>query len=473
VQSWEAKALDSFGEVIIDKSLVRDAGLAARAIPTYVGEWILSHFVQDGLLDDEGRRRVAAFLDRYLPTKGQKEEIKHRLLSGETVRLLDDYSVTVNLRTGQRQLRIPLLDITDAFITPDLVDQNNLLVSSGVWGVGDLFYVPPEGAARGQVWMRSFQPFQIASIDREYYVNCRHQFTSIEWLDLLVSSTGFNPATLSVRQKLLMLVRLIPLVEPRVNIIELAPKGTGKTFVFQNLSRYGRLIAGGRVSPAVLFHNLSTHTAGLITRYDVVVMDEVQSITGDAAGELMAGLKVYLESGQFSRGSTVGTAEAGLAMLGNITLDAGKRPIYGADCLFREMPDFLQETAFLDRLHGLLPGWELPRVSAESPSRSLGFKGDFFSEVLHDLRRDVRYDDFVATRFHVFGSDDLRDRKAISRLAAGLLKLLFPDLSPPLSEYHDWCLSLAVELRQRVRDELHKLDAEYERVAIAVASIPN
>src|SRR5262249_55236951 len=160
-------ALDVFGDVMINKGLVREAGMAARSIPTYVGEWILSRYVEDGVLSAEGRSGVAGFLDRYLPVKGQKEELKHRLLGGETVRLLDDYSVTVNLKTGQRQLRIPLLDITDAFVAPEIVEQNHLLVSSGVWGVGDLFYVPPDGPTRGQVWMRRFQPFQIARIDRE------------------------------------------------------------------------------------------------------------------------------------------------------------------------------------------------------------------------------------------------------------------------------------------------------------------
>ncbi len=209
---------------------------------------------------------------------------------------------------------------------------------------------------------------------------------------------------------------------------------------------------------------------GLITRYDVVVFDEVQSITGDSTGELVAGLKVYLESGKFSRGKTEATAEAGFVMLGNITLDADRKPISIEESIFKEIPNFLQETAFIDRIHGIIPGWGLPRVSKDTPSRSLGFKGDFFSEVLHRLRGEVRYADYVKIHMRLEGSNDLRDRKAISRLASAYLKLLFPNLQPSEQEFRAYCVEPAIELRQRVREELHKLDPEYASVKISTAS---
>ncbi len=471
LESFEQKALDYYGDVIINKHLIHEAGFGARAIPTYVGEWILSRFVQDGQLTEESRGRIAAFLSKYLPTKGQKDEIKNRLLKMETVQLLDDFSVTVNLKTGQRHLRIPLLDIGDAFVSEQIVDQNELLVTSGVWGIGSLFYVPPDGPGeKGQVWMREFRPFQISSIDFEYFKQCRQYFSFEEWLDLMVSSIGFNPRAHSMRQKMILITRIIPLAEPRVNIVELAPKGTGKSFVYDNLSRYARVVAGGKITPAVLFHNLVTHSPGLITRYDVIVLDEVQSISGDSAGELIAGLKVYLESGRYSRGNTMGTAEAGFVMLGNITLDEQMQPVYQGEGLFREIPNFLQETAFVDRIHGLISGWEMPRVTKDTPSHSLGFKGDFFSEVLHVLRSDALYGEYVSQEMHLVNCNDLRDRKAISRLATGFLKLVFPDMKPTAEEFREFCVRPAVELRQRVRDELHKLDPEYAQVSIGIDS---
>jgi ATP-dependent Lon protease len=470
-QPFEDKALEYFAEVIINKSLIHEAGFGARAIPTYVGEWILSRYIEDGELSNQSRTNVAQFIARYLPAKGQKDTIKDALLRQEVVKLLDDYSVSVNLKTGQRQLRIPFLDINDAFIDGYIVDQHSLLLTSGVWGVGELYYLPPdkEDRKRGEVWMRNFKPFQVGALDIDYYVECRQYFTLQEWRDLLISSMGFNPLIYTERQKMLLITRMLPFIEARVNLVELAPKGTGKSFVYDNLSRYARVVSGGKVTPAVLFHNQVTNTSGLITRYDVVVFDEVQSIAGDSTGELIAGLKVYLESGKFTRGNAEATAEAGFVMLGNITLDAEHKPVYLEKSFFQEIPNFLQETAFIDRIHGIIPGWELPRVSKETPSRSLGFKGDFFSEVLHYLRGEVRYADYVKMHMRLEGSNDLRDRKAISRLASAYLKLLFPNIRLSPQEFRTCCVEPAIELRQRVRDELHKLDSEYASVKISIS----
>lgn len=467
-QPFEEKVLEHFAEVIINKSLIHEAGFGSRAIPTYVGEWILSRYIEDGELSSQSRANVAQFIARYLPAKGQKDVIKDTLLKQEVVKLLDDYSVSVNLKTGQRQLRIPFLDINDAFIDGYIVGQYDLLLTSGVWGVGELFYLPPDGEERkkGEVWMRSFKPFQVGGLDIDYYVECRQHFTLEEWRDLLISSMGFNPSIYSERQKTLLLTRMLPFIEPRVNLVELAPKGTGKSFVYDNLSRYARVVSGGKISPAVLFHHQVTNTPGLVTRYDTVVFDEVQSIVGDSSGELIASLKVYLESGKFTRGKTEATSEAGFVMLGNITLDADHRPVYLDESIFKEIPNFLQETAFIDRIHGIIPGWELPRVSKNTPSHSLGFKGDFFAEILHRLRGEVRYADFVKIHMHLDGSNDLRDRKAISRLASAYLKLLFPDLQLSEHDFRVYCVEPAIELRQRVRDELHKLDVEYAPIKI-------
>lgn len=469
MKSFEQKAYDLFGEVVINKNLINSAGFSARAIPTYVGEWILYNFLEDGQLTEESRERVSAFVNKYLPQKGFKEEVKNRLLNMETVRLLDDYSVSVNLKNGTRTLKIPFFDMTDAGISEEIVDKNNLLLTSGVWGVADLMYSPPEDKKeKGKVWMRSFRPFQVGDVDLDYYKSCRKEFNITEWIDLIVSSMGFNPDIYDERQKQVLLTRLLPLVETRVNLIELAPKGTGKSFVYGNVSRYARVVGGGKISPAVMFHNNATNTPGIITRYDCVVLDEAQSIQGDAKGELVAGLKVYLESGKFSRGNTESVAEAGFVMLANITLNENHEPVYKDEGLFKEIPNFLQETAFIDRLHGIIPGWYMPRVSKDTPSVTLGFKGDFFSEILHNLRSEPQYTDFVNLNMKLINCNDMRDRKAITRLASAYLKLIFPDLKVSQEEFNKYCVRPAVNLRQRIRDELHKMDSEYAVVNIEV-----
>ncbi|RFZ76181.1 BREX system Lon protease-like protein BrxL [Lacrimispora amygdalina] len=470
MESFEQKAYDSFGEVVINKNLINSAGFSARAIPTYVGEWILYNFLEDGELTEDSRDKVASFVNKYLPQKGFKEDIKNKLLNMETVRLLDDYSVAVNLKNGTRTLKIPFLDMNDAGISQEIVDDNKLLLTSGVWGVADLMYAPPEDKGeKGKVWMRSFKPFQVGDVDLEYYKSCRENFTTDEWIDLVISSMGFNPKIYEKEQKTVLLTRLLPLVESRVNLIELAPKGTGKSFVYGNVSRYARVVGGGKISPAVMFHNNATNTPGIVTRYDAVVLDEAQSIQGDAKGELIAGLKVYLESGKFSRGNTEAVAESGFVMLANITLDENHVPVHLGEGLFREIPNFLQETAFVDRLHGIIPGWYMPRVSKDTPSVTLGFKGDFFSEILHNLRSEPQYTDYVNMNMQLLNCNDMRDRKAITRLASAYLKLIFPDLKVEQSEFNEYCVKPAVALRQRVRDELHKMDSEYAKVDIQVA----
>ena len=468
--SFEQKAKDYYGEIVINKGLFRQAGFGSRALPAYVGEWILSHYMADQEeLTTEIRNNVAKFVAKYLPAKGQKEEWKNRLLNQEPVNLLDHYTVSINLKTGQRHLNSPFFDIKDAYITEHLVDDNEFLLTSGVWGVGELFYIPPDTEkGKGQVWMRDFKPFQIARIDLDYFIECRQYFSIEEWIDLLVSSMGFSPVINDDYQKMLLLTRMLPLVEPRINLVELAPKGTGKSFVFDHLSRYARVIGGGKVTPAALFHNNQSHEPGLITRYDIVVLDEVQSVRGDSAGELSAMLKVYLESGKFSRGKTEATAESGFVMLANISLDERRIPINLEKGIFKEFPNFLRETAFIDRLHGIIPGWYLPRVSQDTPSIYLGFKGDLFAEILHSLRKDLKYVDYVNVKMHLSGCDDLRDKKAITRTATAYLKLLFPNLKLSNKEFIKYCVKPAIELRQKIRDELWKMDREYEKVDIKV-----
>jgi len=463
MDSFEQKALDVFSEIVINKLFVHQAGFGSRAIPTYVREWIISHYIEDSNeLTDAARDKIARFVQKYLPDKSQKETIKNRLYEQLEVELLDNYSVYVNLAMGDRYLHIPFLDEDTAFVIPQIVQDNEMLLSSGLWGVGTLYYVPKsEDNPRGQVWMREFRPFQLANIDLEYFCESRKHFTTQEWIDFLVSSMGFNHRLYTRRQKILLISRLIPMVEPRYNLVELAPKGTGKSFVFENMSRYVA-VRSGAITPAVLFFNDSRKTPGLITRYDCVVIDEAQKVKPDTSGELTALLKSYLEAGRFGRGSASSiTAEAGLVMLANIELDANIRPINEQIGLFRVFPNFLCETAFIDRFSGLLPGWDLPRISKDTPSRTIGLKGDIFGEILHSLRSDISYRDYVKTTMELENCDDMRDNKAIEAGATGLLKILFPDKAPSEDEFYAFCVNPALELRQRVRDELCKLDREY------------
>ncbi|MEI7989823.1 MAG: BREX system Lon protease-like protein BrxL [Chloroflexota bacterium] len=462
METFEQKALDHFGSLIINKSFARKAGFGSRAIPVYVREWIVANYVGDSPdLMDDARTKIADFVRKYVPDKSDRETIKNRLYEQNDVKLLDDYSVYVDLAKGDRHLIIPFLDESKASIPPNIVRDNEMLLSSGLWGVGTLSYAPPTGNGPGQVILRAFTPFQLASLDLEFFISRRKEFTTQEWINLIVNSMGFNHRIYSERQKLLLISRLIPMVEPRFNLIELAPKATGKSFVFENMSRYVS-VRSGAISAPVLFYNDSRKTPGLITRFDSVVIDEAQKVKGDKSGELTALLKSYLEAGRFGRGSAGSiTAEAGIVILANIELDENKRPLHETIGLFRDFPNFLRETAFLDRFSGLLPGWDLPRISKDTPSICLGLKGDIFGEILHMLRADISYRDFVKTNMHVENCDDMRDSKNVESGATGLLKILFPDKQPSEQDFYHYCVNPAIEFRQRVRDELCKLDREY------------
>lgn len=469
MKPFELKARDYYGEVVINKGLMAKAGFGARAIPVYVGEWIISQFVEKDDLSEDNRQEIAQIVTNYLPQKADKNMILNRLKEHEEVQILDDFRVNVNLEKNTHELRIPILDVTKGLIQKGIVDENPMLLKTGMWGIGTLRYVPPDGeeVLKGQIWMVDFKPFQSPGVDLAYFRECRKYFSLEEWIDLLVSSCQFNPAVHTLPQEMLLLSRVIPLVQPRVNLAELAPKGTGKSFVFDNISRYAAVIPGGKLSAPALFYNSANKQIGLIPRYDVVVVDEVQKIHTDTAGEAMAALKMYLESGRYRRATgDMGTSEAGFTILGNITIGPDRRPLYETNGIFKELPPSLQESAFVDRIHGLLEGWFMPRITKNTPSQNIGFKGDFFSEVLHELRSDLRFADYVSHSMRLPECEDMRDNKAIARIAEGFLKLLFPDLQVSEEEFIEYCVNPAVRMRQQIRDELAKLDQEYGWVTI-------
>lgn len=468
MKSFEQKAKESISEIIINKSFIHNSGFGNRSIPTYVGEWIVSHFVGEAeQVTELAKERMAKFVNEYIPAKGEKESIKNTLLDMKEVKLLDNYNVAINLQKGDRYLSIPFLDISNAQIPPQIVENNNMLLSSGLWGVGTLFYIPPSTEnPSGQVWMRDLKPFQIANIDLEYYCEARKNFEIEEWIDFIISSMGFNPDLYNEKQKIYLICRLIPLIESRYSLVELAPKGTGKSFVYDNMSRYVA-VRTGNISPAVLFFNDARKSAGLITRYDTVVLDEAQKLKGDSSGELTALLKSYLESGKFGKGSASAIiAEAGMVILANIELDENKNPLNEIKGLFKVFPNFLRETAFIDRFSGFLPGWYLPRISKNTPSKYFGLKGDIFGEIMHKMRNDLTYRNYVKSNMELTDCNDMRDSKAIESGATGLFKLLFPNKEANEHDFYKYCVNPAIELRQRVRDELCKMDREYSPVTI-------
>jgi len=459
-ESLDALISERFPDVCVDKRAAREVGIGERAIPAFVADWLVSRYSQTGVLDKE---RIQDFLANHLPDKQQVNLLRNRLLEGEQVTILDAYSVEVDLQRGRRVLKIPSLDIFDAFVADEIVESNNLLLVGSVWGGGRLVCRrAPDVPERRQIWMDDFRPMQTSVVDIDYFIDQRNAFSLQQWRELLIQSMGYNSASYTGQQQTWMLARLTALVQPRLNIVELAPKGTGKSYVFSQLSKYAWLISGGIVTRAQLFYNMATKMPGVITRYDAVILDEVQTIRLSDEGQVLGALKGFLEAGEFRVMGYQGNSEAGFGLLANIPIGADGRP--QRRNYFELLPAWLhgpESTALLDRLHGLIPGWDLPRIRKDCLATGMGLRADYLSEILHALRLRGEYMDYV--KQHTRTSGDLRDIRAVQRLAAGLLRLFFPDLdtvNPRLFAQH--CLEPAKQLRQGVRYQLAEMDEEYK-----------
>jgi ATP-dependent Lon protease len=298
-----------------------------------------------------------------------------------------------------------------------------------------------------------------AVVNMMLWKEARTQFTLEEWRALLVTSMGYHPAAFTAAEQSLLLCRLLPLVQKSMHLIELAPKGTGKSYIYENISPRVRLISGGNISPAVLFVNNQSGVTGLLARFAVVVLDEVQTLKFEKPEEIVGGLKGFLANGRLTRGGLHElSSDCGFVMLANIALDEHLNPVH--DPVTYELPRFLQETAFLDRIRGIIPGWQLHKLTRDSFATSLGLKADFFGDALLELREDLSHDQYVALALewpdHVFK----RNTDSVQMIATGFRKLLFPHGEHTPAEFYRYCVQPAIDLRQRVWDVLYATDTE-------------
>jgi len=463
----DKKIRELFPGESVNKRLTKTGLLSSRALPSFVSDWLISKFSSGNQLDTLALQR---FLDNYLPDKSRAEEIKHRLMSDRArVTILADFRVTPNIQSGEEYLEIPILDVTgkEGMVDPIILDKSPELLNGGMWGVGELVYNQPESRKKdGRIVLKEFTPFRPYQANLDYYRKARSRFSStIEWIDFLLKNMEYDPHSFEdTSQKMRMISRLLPFVQPRVNLIELAPKGTGKSYVFGRLSKYGWLISGGSVSRAQLFYDISKKRRGLITRFDYVALDEIQSIKfGSNPEEVIGALKGYLESGAYNVASYSAQADAGFIILGNIPISESGRPI--SNNYFDSLPNFMQEGAFLDRFHGFIEGWKLPRIKVGSIGKGYALNSEFFSEVMHGLRSDTTPAAVVDAYLDVPKDADKRDVTAVTRIASGFLKLLYPQVRSvneiDVNDFETYCFEPALRMRTIIREQLHRLDEEF------------
>lgn len=457
-----------YGAVAVDKRLV--AQEAPRSVPSYVGEWLVRRFFTGSPADD-ARHRMSAFIDKHLPMPGQREEVKAQLRRVGHYTLIDEFKVFTDLRANRYTLMIPSLDIGDAYIDDELVDRHEMLLSGGVWGAGRLRYEPdgPSEASSMRIRMDSFEAIQMSSFDFELFAERRREFTAEEWREVLIHSQGLNPEAYPLeKQRRILMARLLPMVQKNLNIFELAPKGTGKTYIFKNLSTHSHVISGGAVTPAALFYNLSMRRMpGLLALNDVVIFDEVQSVQFENSREVGGILKDYMESGSYHRGVKKVSADASLVFLGNIEMSEGGEPKHQR--WFDALPYPLNESALIHRIHAFLPGWNLPKINVADVAltRGLGLAADYLSEALHRLRSRDSHEQYIARRVRVLGTQDIRDEKAVQRVATAFFKLLFPHGEATDDELMHFCIEPAIDYRQYVRDQLTLRDEEFPPFKLA------
>lgn len=350
--------------------------------------------------------------------------------------------------------------------------QNTLLRESENWGIVTLCWMMDgtPSKPKGLITMIGYKPFCPYDIDLEFYRDARSQFSIHEWIDVIIEAIDYNPdgyldenGEVSERKKLYFLRRLLPFVEKRVNLIELAPKGTGKSYVFEKISKRGWLISGGTVSRASLIYDNAKKTGGLLTRFDFVGFDEVQSITFEQPGQIQQALKHYMEYGEIKGFDASLSSGAGVIVLGNIDadrFDTNKNMVANISEVFGE-------SATLDRFHGFIPGWEIPRMTTGMIAKGWAINTEYFAEVMHALRDDLTYSAVVDAMIDFPSNADKRHMTAIKRLCTAFLKLLFPHVQTPndidRQEFIDYCLNPAIEMRSAIYKQLCIIDAkEYD-----------
>jgi len=453
------KVSEVFGDLVIDKRRLPASKLTARGIPAYVGEWVLSSIVPgDGPLSVEDGKKVLEWAREKMPTTEEAPIIRLRLASGQVVRVLTSVEAEVVLykdEEAEQRATFPLLGVRDANILQSTMHDHPDLLKQGMWGIAAI-----QG---GQgVFLADFKPMQ-AKVDVDLFRDARRQFTTTEWMYLLLDSMGLNAEVLTIEQCIYALARLLPLAQQSMHLMELAPKGTGKSYLYENLSPRVRLISSGSVSPAVLFVNNASGQWGLLARFKVVVLDEVQTLRLSASSEIVGGLKGYLANGKITRGGRYETgSDCSLVLLANISLDDTLQPL--SDSLVEELPKEFHETALLDRFRGIMPGWKLPKLHARSFSAGLGLKSDFFGEVLCALRDELSFDQEVAARVRLTGAAPYqRNQEAVRAISSGYAKLLFPHGEYSRQELETLCVQPALEYRQNIWNELRSRDQEYRR----------
>lgn len=458
----DRKALDVFPGRVVRKDIVQDIKAGAN-VPTYVLEYLVGQYCAT---DDEdsiesGLETVKEILSKHYVRPDEAEFVKSEVRERGRYRVIDKVNVELDVHQDAYVGSFVNLGINDVEINEHLISKHPKLLGGGVWAIIDLKYIPDNAKSPKSLFaIDTFEPIQVSNLDLDQVKERRAEFSRNEWLDLLLQSIGYDPSAFDHREKLLFLTRCIPLIESNYNYVELGPRGTGKSYLYREISPHSILISGGKTTVAKLFLNLNTGDIGLVGRWDVVAFDEVGGLQFSDS-EAVQMLKDYMESGSFSRGTEELSAQASMVYVGNIELDV--EGVLKSSHLFEPFPDDMQDLALIDRFHYYLPGWEVPKMRSEFFGDQFGFIVDYFAEFVRELRKES-YSDAINEAFYFGDHLNQRDERAVRKTVSGLLKLLHPHGQYSKEELQEY-LEFAMEGRRRVKEQLKRMGGmEYRAV---------
>jgi len=461
MSALDDKINENFAGLVVRKDLVKEVRGNA-IVPSYVLEFLLGQYCATNDEDSirSGIETVKEILQRHYVHRNEAGLIRSNIREKGRWKVIDKVSVALNDKTDAYEAAFANLGIKKVLVDSDTVKAHPKMLVSGVWCIADVEYEHKEEANAVPWIMGSLKPIQMSGLDFYEYVTKRDAFTTDEWIDLLIQTIGFNPDAFGRRSKLLQLLRLIPYVERNYNLIELGPKGTGKSHIFSEFSPHGILISGGEVTVPKLFVNNTSGKIGLVGYWDMVAFDEFAGKTKKVDKALVDIMKNYLANKTFSRGIETLGAEASMAFIGN-TKHSVAYMLKHTD-LFEELPEKYYDSAFIDRLHTYLPGWEIDVIRGEMFANGYGFIVDYLAEILRDLRGQDRSSDY-RDLFTLSPTISTRDRDGVQKTFSGLMKLLFPGGGATPEEVEE-LLSLSMEGRKRVKDQLMRIDSTYPEV---------
>ena len=448
--------------LVVRKDLVKTINGNAT-VPSYVLEYLLGQYCStfDEPAIQSGIETVKEILRKHYVHRKKANQMLSNIKEEGCYKVIDKISVSLNAKDGVYEAKFSNLGINKVLVTSGTVKEHSkLLLLNGAWCIADIKYSINEDK-KACPWILSFiQPIQSSSFDFGSYLEARKKFTTAEWIDLLIQSIGLKPAIFDNRSKLLQLVRLIPYCERNYNLIELGPKATGKSHLYSEFSPNGMLISGGEVSTPKLFVNNANGKIGLVGYCDVVTFDEFTGKKKQVDKFLVDIMKNYMANKSFSRGEESLWEEASMVFIGNTQQTLSSMLQHSN--LFVDLPANFRDSAFLDRLHFYLPGWEMNILHGKMYSDGYGFVMDFLAEALHSMRgRD--YSDRYKAHFSLSSDIPVRDQEGINKTFSGLMKIIFPHEDASKEEIEE-LLHLSIEGRKRVKDHLMRIDASFPKV---------